>query len=172
MSSLTSNIFSSSECKRLKNVLKNPKEELKGIINLLEKKVEAEYKKFKESETKLKKTEQRFRSLIEQTTDAVFCYEYNPSIPISLPLDEQVKRLYDGVLVDCNLICARAYGADRVEDVIGRKLTDLFGTVPKSLNKLFRDMIEGGYHIVDGVGIEKLPNGEERYFLNNGHSVI
>ncbi|KKL69336.1 hypothetical protein LCGC14_2115970, partial [marine sediment metagenome] len=118
------------------------------------------------------KTERRFRSLIEQTTDAVFCYEYNPSIPINLPLEDQVKRLYDGVLVDCNLICARAYGADRIEDVIGRKLTDLFGTIPKSLDKLFRDMIEGGYSIVDGVGIEKLPNGEERYFLNNGHSVI
>jgi len=172
MTSLTSKIFSSSEYDRLRNLLKRPEEDLKEIIALLRKKVEEDNKKLKESEKKLKKTEQRFRSLIEQTTDAVFCYEYNPSIPINLQIDEQVKRLYDGILVDCNLVCARSYGTDRVEDVIGRKLTDLFGTAPNSLDKLFKDLIEGGYHIIDGVGIEKLPNGEERYYLNNGHSVI
>jgi PAS domain S-box-containing protein len=172
MTRLTSKIFSSSEYDRLQNLVKHPKEDPQEIIGLLERKVEAEYKKCKESETELKKTEQRFRSLIEQTTDAVFCYEYNPPIPINLPIDEQVKRLYEGFLVDCNLVCARSYGASQVEDVIGRKLTDLFGTAPNSLDKLFRDLIEGEYSIIDGVGIEKLSNGEERYFLNNGHSVI
>jgi PAS domain S-box-containing protein len=75
-------------------------------------------------------------------------------------------------LVDCNLVCARSYGAESVENVIGRKLTDLFGTSPNSLDKLFRDLIEGGYSIIDGVGIEELPSGKKRYFLNNGHSVI
>lgn len=124
------------------------------------------------AEEKLKTTEMRLRSLIEQTTDAVFCYEFNPPIPINLPIEEQVKFMYNCVLVDCNLVCAKSYGADHVEDVIGRKLTDLFGTTPSSLDRLFRSMIEGGYHIVDGVGIEKLPNGEERFFLNNGHAVI
>jgi PAS domain S-box-containing protein len=172
MTSLTSDIFSSSEYDRLRNLLKHPEEDLQEIIGILENKVETEYNKYRESETMLKKTEQRFRSLIEQTTDAVFCYEYNPPIPINLPIDEQVKRLYDGFLVDCNLVCARSYGAENVESVIGRKLTDLFGTSPNSLDRLFRDLIEGGYSIIDGVGIEELPSGEKRYFLNNGHSVI
>jgi PAS domain S-box-containing protein len=172
MTSKTQSIFSSSELERLQNLLKHPQEDVQEIIELLKKKVEVENKKCIESENKLKKTEQRFKSLIEQTTDAVFCYEYNPSIPINLPIEDQVTRLYDGILVDCNLVCARSYGVEHVEDVIGHKLTDLFGTAPHSLDKLFKELIEGGYNIVDGVGIEKLPNGEERYFLNNGHSVI
>jgi PAS domain-containing protein len=33
-------------------------------------------------------------------------------------------------------------------------------------------MIEGGYRIVDGEGVERLADGSERYFLNNGHAVI
>ncbi|MHA1985153.1 MAG: PAS domain S-box protein [Promethearchaeota archaeon] len=172
MTSPPSNIFSSFESDQIQNLLKHPKEDLPEVIRLLERKVEEEINKSLVSEKKLKETEQRFRSLIEQTTDAVFCYEYTPPIPLNLPIEEQVKRLYDGVLVDCNLVCARSYGVDRVEDVVGRRLTDLFGTIPNSLDELFRNMVEGGYQIIDGVGIEKLPNGEERYFLNNGHGVI
>ncbi|MHA2260662.1 MAG: hypothetical protein ACXACO_22050 [Promethearchaeota archaeon] len=83
MTNLSSDIFSSSEYDRLRNLLKHPEEDLREIIGILENKVEREYNKYMESEIKLKKTEQRFRSLIEQTTDAVFCYEYNPSIPIN-----------------------------------------------------------------------------------------
>ncbi|MFX0141235.1 MAG: PAS domain-containing protein, partial [Candidatus Hodarchaeota archaeon] len=124
------------------------------------------------SEEKLKTTEMRLRSLIEQTTDAVFCYEFIPPIPINLPIEQQVKLMYNCVLVDCNLVCAQSYGANRVEDVIGRKLTDLFGITPSSLDKLFRDVIDGGYRIVDGVGIEKAPDGQDRYFFNNGYGVI
>lgn len=118
------------------------------------------------------KLEQRLRSLIEQTTDAVFCYEYDPPIPIDLPLSEQIELLYQGVLVECNEVCAQSYGASRPEEVIGKSLTELFGTTTGSLDRLFMAMIEGGYHIIDGEGVEKRPDGSERYYLNNGHGVI
>ncbi|MFX1306619.1 MAG: PAS domain S-box protein [Promethearchaeota archaeon] len=126
----------------------------------------------KKAEEELRKTEERFRSLIENTTDAVFCYEFDHPIPIDLSNDKQIKLMYDCTLVDCNLACAKSYGFDRIEDVIGLKLTELFGTTPSSLDQLFRDMIEGGYSIIDGLGIEMVPNGEKRYFLNNGYGVI
>lgn len=120
----------------------------------------------------LRKSEIRFRSLVEQTTDAVFCYEYNPPIPIDLPINEQVELLYDGTLAECNDVCARTYGVSKPEEVVGKKLTELFGTKPGSLNKLFTDIIEGNYHIVDGLGTEILPDGSKRYYLNNGTGVI
>jgi PAS domain S-box-containing protein len=126
----------------------------------------------KKAEEALKASELRFRSLIEHTTDAVFCYEYDPPIPTDLPIAEQVKLLYDAVLVECNDVCARSYGARRAQEVIGRTLTELFGTSPGSLDKLFTSLIQGGYHIVDGQGVEKLEDGTQRYYLNNGHGVI
>lgn len=129
--------------------------------------------KLQESEDQLRESERRFRSLIEQTTDAVFCYEYVPPIPVNLPLEEQVKRLYDGILIECNDVCAKSYGPEKErEDVIGRKLTDLFGITPGSLDKLFRSLVQSRYHIVDGEGVETLPDGGKRYFLNNGHGVV
>ena len=165
MTSTRLKVISLSESEKLKNLLKNPEDDLEEIVSLIEKKIE-------KTTNRLKEAEERYRSMITHTSDAVFCYEYNPPIPVNLPIEEQVKLLYSSVLAECNIVYAQSYGYERVEDVIGRKLTELFGTTSDSLDKLFMKLIEGGYHVVDGVGIEKLPNGEERYFLNNGHGVI
>jgi PAS domain S-box-containing protein len=126
----------------------------------------------KRAEKALKTSELRFRSLIEQTTDAVFCYEYDPPIPTDLPTGEQVKLLYNGILVECNDVCAKSYGAQRVEEVIGSRLKELFRTTSGSLDKLFTTLIEGDYRIVDGESVEKLEDGLERYYLNNSHGII
>lgn len=120
----------------------------------------------------LEKSEQRFRSLVEHTTEAIFCFEYDHPVPTGLPAEEQVRLLYGGVLAECNNIAAKAYGAERAEDVTGKKLTDIFGTIPGSLDRLFRQFVKDGYRTVDGEGMEILPDGARRYFLNNAHGVI
>ena len=120
----------------------------------------------------LRVSESRYRSLVERTSDAVFCYEYDPPIPTSLPVAEQVKRLYEGFLLECNDVCARSYGARTASEVIGRPLLKLFATEPGSLDGLFEKMIHNGYRITDEEGVEVLEDGSKRYFLNNGQGVI
>ncbi len=67
------NVISPSESERLKSLLRNPDEDFQEIISLLKKKVE-------KTTNRLKKSEERYRSMIKHTSDAVFCYEYNPPI--------------------------------------------------------------------------------------------
>jgi PAS domain S-box-containing protein len=110
--------------------------------------------------------------LIENTTDAVFCYEYDPPIATDLPVKEQVELLYDGTLVECNDVCARTYGFSKASEVIGKKLTDVFGTTPGSLDPLFTGFVADDYRSVDVEGVEQLPDGSRRHFVNNGHGVI
>jgi len=61
MSSITSNFFSSSECERLKSLLKNPEKDLEDIISLLESKVE-------ERSSPLKEPNEYYQSLIDSLT--------------------------------------------------------------------------------------------------------
>lgn len=121
---------------------------------------------------KLDESKLRLRSLIEHTTDAIFCYEFDEPIPIDLPREEQVRRMYDCWLVECNDVCARTYGDYQPMDVVGRPLTELFGTRPNSLDKLFGALIDNDYHVIDSLGVEHLPDGSTRYYLNNAVGVI
>jgi len=125
-----------------------------------------------QAKEELKTSDLRFRSLIEQTTDAVYCYEFDAAIPTDLPAEEQVKLMCDCTLVECNDVCAKSYGNDRAEDVVGRKPCELFGTTPGSLDTLFAAYVQGGYRIVDRESVENLEDGTERHYLYNGHGVV
>jgi len=151
---------------------KRAEQELRRHRDHLEEIVAARTRELERNNEALRIAEVRFRSLIEQTTDAVFCYEYDPPIPTDLPPEQQVRSLYDGILVECNDACAKSHGAKHADEVIGKRLTELFRTTPGSLDKLFTAMIEGGYRIVDAEVTEKHKDSTEMYYLYNGHGVI
>ncbi|NNE45505.1 MAG: PAS domain S-box protein [Rhodothermales bacterium] len=110
----------------------------------------------------------RYRSFVEQSRDAIFCYEYDPPISTSLPAEEQIAALHHGILVECNTIAAQSYGSTSVDEVIGRSLQELFGVRSRDVDGLFRAFVEGGYEITDGASSQILPDGSVRHFLNNG----
>ena len=144
-------------------------EELRRRVGELE---ENEAKRI-HTDAALRESEERYRSLVEHTSDAIFCYEYDPPIPTNIPSEEQVKRLYSGRLVECNIEAARYYGSEYPRDVLGKKLTELFNAKPGGpIDEMFSEFIRNKYRIVSGEGVEQLPDGSKRYFSNNAHGVI
>jgi PAS domain S-box-containing protein len=69
-------------------------------------------------------------------------------------------------------VCARSYGAKDAADVVGKKLTDLFGTATGSLDTFFRNFIENSYQIDGAESSEVLPDGTRRHYANSGHATI
>ena len=67
-------------------------------------------------------SEARFRYLFETTSNSIYCYSFDPPMPISLPLDEQVRRSHDAILTECNQVFAEALEAAEPADVIGTKM--------------------------------------------------
>jgi PAS domain S-box-containing protein len=110
--------------------------------------------------------------MVEHTSEAIFCYEYDPPIPLDLPREEQIQRLYDAVLVECNDVAALSYGEKNAEAVRGKPLKQLFGTTISQLDSFFTTFQDGGCQTVDLESREIRPDGEVRYFLNNGHGVV
>jgi transcriptional regulator with GAF, ATPase, and Fis domain len=110
--------------------------------------------------------DQRFQYLFNNTTDAVYCYEFDPPLAIDLPLDEQVRRSHDAVLATCNAVFARTLGAERVEDVIGSR----FGALDSSKNTAlhtayFTAFIKNGYTLSDRE-IDFVDSGGQRWVLS------
>ncbi|NOX67750.1 MAG: AAA domain-containing protein [Gammaproteobacteria bacterium] len=118
-------------------------------------------------------SENRFRSLVEQYTDSVYCFEFSPPIDTTLPLDEQACQTYDGVLVECNSAYARAVGASSPAQIIGKRyrhMNSAFGA--EAHEQLFRDFVAGGYRLVDREDHSTSTEGIERALLLNITGVI
>ena len=118
-------------------------------------------------------SEYRFRSLVEQYTDSVYCFEFTPPIDTSLPIDEQILLTYDGVLVECNGAYAKAIGASSPAQVIGKRyrcMDTVFGIAAH--DQMYRDFARGGYRLVDREDHSTNITGEDRALLLNVTGVV
>lgn len=116
------------------------------------------------------KAEERFRSLLTHTHDCVFCFEHDPPIPIDMPAEEQIERLQDGILVECNSQFAEHHRYADGDAVLGKAQRDI--SPVEGIDRLLESFVLHGYRLED-IEIElKSPDGSRRFFANNGHGVI
>ena len=112
-------------------------------------------------------SEERFRSMIDNSSEAIFCFEYAPGVPTDLSVEEQAyKMAHQAILVDCNERYAQAYGGARAEDLIGQKYLD-FTTWGDDEVIVFQKFVESGYRVVDGEIRELREDGAYRYILSS-----
>lgn len=124
------------------------------------------------TETKLRDREARYDSFMQGTTDAVWCYEFIPPIPINLSAIEQVGQIEYGLLVECNPVCARVYSADTPEQVLGKRFRELLDTECPAVLALLERFIDGGYHLSSYELIIPSVSRGQRHFVNTMNGVL
>ncbi len=118
-------------------------------------------------------SEQRFRSLIEQTKDAVYCFEFDPPMPTDLPLAEQVEFIKRGVVVECNQVFANAVGVESIPYAIGLRFGDLDSAKDvRSHADLVRAFAENDYQLDSFELLYKSIDGHDRALSVNFTGVI
>ena len=104
----------------------------------------------RETERRLHLSEQRYRVFVEQNTDGIWRLEAREPIPVDLPEDEQIDRMYhDAVVVEANDAFARMHGFSTGAELIGKGL-EVF--VPRSRPEYLayvRTFIRSGYRLLD-----------------------
>lgn len=95
-------------------------------------------------------SERRFRGLLETTSNAVYCYTFEPPLPVSLPAALQVSAGENALLSECNQIHAQNLQRETPEaasgTVFGNRL--LFSDRNK-YQAFFNAFIESGYRLAD-----------------------
>lgn len=127
-------------------------------------------KEFRESKEEAKaageiviRSEARFRHLYETTSDSVYCFSFDPPMPVSLPIDAQIKRSHDAILTECNQPFAQALGAQSPSDVIGWRMGAMDSNADEEAhNHYFRSLIENDYSLTDYEMLYTDPGGQER----------
>ncbi len=108
-------------------------------------------------------SEARFRYLLDTTSNSIYCYSFEPPLPISLPVEQQIRRSQDAILTECNLAFARDIGVERVSEVIGSRMSLLDSSQDvEAHRKFFAEFIENNYRLTDYEFIYKAPDGEDR----------
>ncbi len=117
--------------------------------------------------------EERFRYLFDSTSNAVYCYRFEPPMPVDLPIEEQIRRSYDAVLQDCNVIFAKELGADDPSEVIGIRLGELESAKDAASHDDYcRTFIENDYRLDRYTLNYKAPSGEQGSLLVNMVGIV
>ena len=119
----------------------------------------------------LKQSEKRFRELFEASNDGIHFIEYETPIPINLPIEEQIDRIYSSVrYTDINPAVEKNLNLSRSQ-VVGKPLTAVH--LPDSGHRsLMRQMIENGWQITNIESEDIDRDGNKRYWLSHLFTTI
>ena len=102
----------------------------------------------KRSEEALRLSEERYRSFIVNSSEAIWRFEIEQPIAVELPVDAQIEALYKySHLAECNDAMARLYGRDRAEEMIGINLSELISISNPANLASVRTFVTNGYRL-------------------------
>lgn len=121
----------------------------------------------------LQHSEDRYRAFVQQSSEAIWCFEVTPPIAIECSEAEQIQHFYEhGCLVECNQTMAQMYGAAAPEALIGAKLKDFLIPSDPRNREYLRAFIRANYRLVDAESFEVDHQGQPKVFLNNLIGVV
>jgi PAS domain S-box-containing protein len=121
----------------------------------------------------LRAGEERYRSFIALSSEAIWRFEADPPIPTDLPEDEQLDRIYRTAhLAECNDAMARMYGYERAADVLGKRVEEFMVRGDPLNDDHVRAFIRTGYRLTDAESRETDRAGRPKVFLNNLVGVV
>jgi PAS domain S-box-containing protein len=116
----------------------------------------------------LKASEERYRAFIANSSEGIWRFELDESVPTALDADEQIERFYeDGHLAECNDAMARMYGYERAEEIVGARLGDMLVRTDPANVEYLRAFIASGYRLTDVESVERDREGNIKHFSNN-----
>jgi PAS domain S-box-containing protein len=122
---------------------------------------------YRKAEEALRRSEERYRVFVGQSSEGIYRIEYDPPISIHLPVDEQVTLGINGRIAECNDSLARMYGFQSASELVGRRMSE-FMSVDDSVNRAsLGALIANGYRISEAESRGLDVNGNPRIFRNS-----
>jgi PAS domain S-box-containing protein len=127
----------------------------------------------KQAEAALKAAEDRYRSFIANSSEAIWCYEAAEPIDTSLPVDVQIELIFKlSYLAECNDAMARFCGFSKAADVTGKRMSEIVKISEPANIAAARAFVEDGYmlHEVESVDVDA--QGQTKYYLNSIAGIV
>src|ERR1041385_4799192 len=115
----------------------------------------------------------RYRALLRNSPVAVWRFELDEPVDITLPVDRQIDLFYEmGSLAECNEAFVKMYGFDSPDELVGARLGDLLIRSNPDNVEYLRAVVQSGYKLDNAESVEQDRDGRTRYFLNSLMGVV
>jgi hypothetical protein len=120
------------------------------------------------AEAALQASEERYRAFVTQSSEAIWRFEIEQPLDVSLEPLELIERLYaHAYLAECNDAMAKMYGYEKCEDIVGARLGDMLPASDPANIAYLKNFIANDFKINDAESNEMDKDGQPRYFSNN-----
>lgn len=131
----------------------------------------------KSIQDKLKKSEEGYRTFIDQSAVGIWRAEYKQPIDVKMPVEEQIELLLNsGRISEANDFMARMYGYAKSDELIGRRIRDFYyienNFDEQKTKNLLTAFIKNNYRISNAESKEMDRSGNIRYILNNNIGIV
>lgn len=126
-----------------------------------------------EKEQTLEDEKNRYKGYLEQSSEGIFCQDFDEPFDISASAQEFVdavrKKLY---ISYCNAALARMYGYTQPEEMVGLRADQLIDFSDSKNIDYVRSFYENGFKTIGSESHEKDKAGNSRYFINNAIGIV
>ncbi|MEL7223461.1 MAG: GAF domain-containing protein, partial [Cyanobacteria bacterium J06576_12] len=125
-------------------------------------------------EDSVREAEERYRNLIELSTEGIYRLEFDEPISRDLPIREQVALFYKSCYgAEANDAFAKMYGYQTAEEMIGWRLTDIHVEASEQNIEFLSALASDPNFCISNSESEELDvSGNVHYFLNNAVGIV
>jgi PAS domain S-box-containing protein len=127
----------------------------------------------KRIEESLRESEERYRAFVVNSSEAIWRYELDEPLDLSLPLDEQVEHVYRHARVaEANDALARTYGKSRAAELVGRPIAKMLSFDPAVARAHLRELAAAGFSVTNAESQQHTVDGRALHFSSSLVPVI
>ena len=123
-------------------------------------------------EEKLFEMVERYEKFFSHTSEAIFRIEMETPIDVTLPIEEQVKKVFSSAYIaECNASYANLAGHENIYELLGKKLSDFLPSNIYSKQRIER-LAEQNWELKNQFMVEKDKDGNDIFLTGNFIGVI
>jgi len=123
---------------------------------------------------KLKESEDKYFSFVNQTHEGIYCVELSEPVDVNLPAADQIEAIIDrGYISECNNAFVQMYGFNNKEELIGIKIRGYRESLLSTfMTSEFVSFIERKYDKIESESYFINQDGKKSFFRNQGTGIV